>query len=49
VNCWFVTLSFGNPDKPFSSDDEDRLYKRFAIRRQDGEVLSMKIREHATA
>ena len=42
---WLVTLSMRNPDNPYG----DRDYKTFAVSKQTGEVLSMKIREVAKA
>jgi len=42
---WLITLSMRNPDNSYG----DRDYKTFAVSKQTGEVLSMKIREVAKA
>lgn len=43
---WIITLSYDNPDRLYSSlMNRNRKYKIFKIDAENGEVLSMKIRE----
>lgn len=46
---WFVTLSFRGWSQGLEALVRDRVYKRFIVDKESGEVLAMKIRELASA
>jgi hypothetical protein len=53
-DAWLITLSMIGADEPFNEltsafGKGKREYKSFTVRKRDGEVLSMKIRELADA
>ena len=53
-DAWLITLSMISPDEPIldlaaAFGKGKREYKSFTVRKRDGEVLSMKIRELADA
>ena len=53
-DAWLITLSMISADEPFNEltsalGKGKREYKSFTVRKRDGEVLSMKIRELADA
>jgi hypothetical protein len=49
VMAWVITLSMADTSSPLSVVSGKRHYKSFTVRKADGEVLSMKIRELADA
>ena len=46
---WLITLSMPDPDPAAMVMGGRRAYKIFTVQKEDGEVLSMKIRELAGA
>ena len=48
-DVWLITLSMIGPDVLPALFEKKREYKSFTVRKSDGEVTSMKIRELADA